>query len=201
MNKNEFNGIELYLHGFSFCTKEEENLLVDILREELMVRVGEGISRCVGDKEMKTFYILENDDDIEEWIKKKCPEYRQIVVEETEKMKCEIMRCRERITGVVFDAPANVRNKSIDDLDFSNRSYNCLNRAGLKTIGDILDYGDLRIIRNLDPTGEREILLKIWEVIGYVKSWDEPDLYDLFDYDPKQPDLKLRDLDFYISEE
>ena len=54
-------------------------------------------------------------------------------------------------------------NIEITDLNLSVRSYNCLRRAGCKTVGDILaliaeDENGLRKIRNLGSRSEKEIL-------------------------------------------
>ena len=59
-------------------------------------------------------------------------------------------------------------NTSIEDLNLSVRSFNCLKRAGCNTIGDVLEcMGEegtgLRRIRNLGNRSETEILEKIEE--------------------------------------
>lgn len=55
---------------------------------------------------------------------------------------------------------------SIDDLDFSVRAYNCLKRAGLTTVGLIIDRTELEMsrIRNLGKKSLKEVLDKIKEM-------------------------------------
>ena len=54
---------------------------------------------------------------------------------------------------------------TIEDLDLSVRSYNCLRRTGFNTCGDIVSrittYDDLLKIRNLGKTGADEVIEKI----------------------------------------
>ena len=55
------------------------------------------------------------------------------------------------------------QDMNIDELEFSVRTYNCLKRAGINTVGEILafikeDGNGLRKIRNLGGKSENEIL-------------------------------------------
>ena len=56
----------------------------------------------------------------------------------------------------------SMRNKSIDDLELSVRSYNCLKRAGYNTVGELAEAISsgipLRKIRNLGATSAIEIM-------------------------------------------
>lgn len=57
----------------------------------------------------------------------------------------------------------NWQDKSIDELELSVRSYNCLKRAGINTIGELCDRSeeDMRKIRNLGRKSMEEIVAKI----------------------------------------
>ena len=52
---------------------------------------------------------------------------------------------------------------SIDDLDFSVRSYNCLKRAGINTLGDLTEKSEMEMmkIRNLGKKSLKEVIDKI----------------------------------------
>lgn len=50
---------------------------------------------------------------------------------------------------------------TISDLELSARTYNCLSRAGLRTVYDILNCGDLSKVRNLGERCLEEITQKI----------------------------------------
>ena len=56
-------------------------------------------------------------------------------------------------------------SSSIEELDLSVRSFNCLKRAGVDTIGELrsMTYDDLRKIRNLSPRCREEIMEKLKE--------------------------------------
>ena len=53
-----------------------------------------------------------------------------------------------------------IKEQKIENLDLTMRSYNCLKRAGIRTIGDLLNfsYYDLIKIRNLGRKSMKEIL-------------------------------------------
>ncbi len=63
----------------------------------------------------------------------------------------------------------------IEDLDFSVRTYNCLKRARINTIQDIVNYtAGFERIRNLGRKGIDEIASKIAELrVGYVYDTDQ----------------------------
>ena len=55
---------------------------------------------------------------------------------------------------------------SIEDLDFSVRAYNCLKRAGVHTLHDLVNKSenDMMKIRNLGKKSLKEVLDKIKEL-------------------------------------
>lgn len=62
-------------------------------------------------------------------------------------------------------------NIPLEDMDFSVRSYNCLKRAGVKSITDIakMDFNQLIRVRNLGRKSMDEIIMKMREY-GYDTS-------------------------------
>lgn len=61
---------------------------------------------------------------------------------------------------------------SIDDLDLSVRAYNCLKRASISTVGDLMDLSDedLSEIRNLGRKAREEVKLKLADYLYRVKG-------------------------------
>lgn len=65
-----------------------------------------------------------------------------------------------------------VENKHIEELELSVRSYNCLMRAGLNTIGKVIEYDQnpktswLKV-RNLGRKSIEEIRVRLFEFAGY----------------------------------
>lgn len=57
---------------------------------------------------------------------------------------------------------------TIEELNFKSRTFNCLKRAGIRTVFDIvkMSYKDLSKIRNLGKDNQKEIVLKI-NKLGY----------------------------------
>ena len=66
----------------------------------------------------------------------------------------------------------HIENHSIEELELSVRSYNCLKRAGLHTIGDVIDYDidDHKKWANLRNLG-RKSLVEITERMLAVANY------------------------------
>lgn len=65
-----------------------------------------------------------------------------------------------------------VENKHIEELELSVRSYNCLMRAGLNTIGKVIEYDrnpktSWMKVRNLGRKSIEEIRVRLFEFAGY----------------------------------
>ncbi len=75
--------------------------------------------------------------------------------------------------------PADVYNRTIDELGLSTRTYNSLRRADITTIGRLLELDDraLHGIRNLGPKGVEEIRLRL-SILGYLDASETPALTD-----------------------
>jgi len=86
----------------------------------------------------------------------------------------------EELNQKVFVAPKeekeenNLLNLSIDELDLSVRSYNCLKRANINTIGELIKHSteDLMKVRNLGKKSLEEIVSKL-EQMGLSLKKDE----------------------------
>lgn len=65
---------------------------------------------------------------------------------------------------------------SIDELELSVRSYNCLKRAGLGTVDKVIEEyrhkGSLKHIRNLGRRSEAEVISRLVE-LGYMQEVEE----------------------------
>ena len=67
--------------------------------------------------------------------------------------------------------PRDYLDMTIDELDLSVRSFNCLKRAGIDTVGDLLSYGgDPMRIRNMGKKSLDEIEKKL-EKLGLKAQW------------------------------
>jgi DNA-directed RNA polymerase subunit alpha len=70
---------------------------------------------------------------------------------------------------------SGVLEKSIDDLDLSVRSYNCLKRAGISTVDELVKMTeeDMMKVRNLGRKSLEEVQLKLGELGLSLRSSDE----------------------------
>ncbi len=60
-------------------------------------------------------------------------------------------------------AQSSIMSMSIDELEFSVRTYNCLRRAGIRTVEEITrkSVADLAKVRNLGEKGQEEVIRKL----------------------------------------
>lgn len=80
---------------------------------------------------------------------------------------------------VLWSKEKKIQNKkaletAIEDLDFSVRAYNCLKRAGIHTLQDLVSKSDSDImkIRNLGKKSLKEVLDKVKELDLTLKDED-----------------------------
>jgi len=68
-----------------------------------------------------------------------------------------------------------VDDMSIDELELSVRSYNCLKRAGINTVGELVNKtpDDMMKVRNLGRKSLEEVLLKLKELGLQLNSADD----------------------------
>lgn len=77
-------------------------------------------------------------------------------------------------TELIFDAfPSLTENPKIEDLELSVRPYNCLYRAGIKTVSDLVDLApaDFFKIRNLGKKSVKEIIEHLRKFAPEHSNW------------------------------
>ena len=89
--------------------------------------------------------------------------YRSLRALTPSEIQARLDRAAEpELPEMLFQEPeAEFESLCLEALDLSVRSYNCLKRAGIQTVGDILACGDLSNIRNLGRKSEEEIRQKL----------------------------------------
>jgi len=77
-------------------------------------------------------------------------------------------------TEVVEDSNAKIMDMTIEDLDLSVRSYNCLKRAGINSVADLVQKSedDMMKVRNLGRKSMEEVKKKLIE-LGLGLNEDE----------------------------
>ena len=75
------------------------------------------------------------------------------------------------------DAYSAIMDANIDEMELSIRSYNCLKRAGINTIGELCDrtVEDMMKVRNLGRRSFEEVLAKLAELGLSLKNSDGQD--------------------------
>ena len=163
--------------GIAFETDDESNAFAELIREELEVRIGEAISAKLNKEQLNEFDALHGQEETSAWLGANCPDYRQIVRQKAGEFKSELLRHRKSIDGLDESFEMRVNSLPIAELKFTphGRSYNCLKRAGIDTIGELRKGTDLSQIRNLTPACEREINEKLNEYLASLPPAEEKD--------------------------
>ena len=68
-----------------------------------------------------------------------------------------------------------IYDMTIEELDFSVRTFNCLKRAGLDTVGDLTEktYDDMIKVRNLGRKSLEEVILKLHSLGVTLKDYEK----------------------------
>ena len=86
-------------------------------------------------------------------------------------------------------------DKKIEELDLSVRSYNCLKRAGINTVGDLIQKNEEEMmrVRNLGRKSLKEVIQKLRERgLDLKRSYDSDSTY-LDDEDVEDSDIDASD--------
>lgn len=158
-------------HYKEFKTLEMIGKEYNITKERVRQIIKKGLYKIKYHKE-----LFEMDDvEIEKYRQQKKEEIDKIFALEQEKVKISISKMTYDIAlAIVKNHDRENSNKLLNDhetiecLDLSVRSYNCLIRNGIKTIGDLsnLSKEDLMMMRNLGRKSMNEVLDKLKEYCG-----------------------------------
>lgn len=94
--------------GIRFETEEEAQAFAGIIQEELEIRIGTKIASRLSDEQLDEFDMCIESDDAREWLEENCPDFRDIVDNETERMEEELISNISMIPGVI-----GIRNDEI----------------------------------------------------------------------------------------
>jgi hypothetical protein len=86
--------------GLGAMPMDEKEAFLDYISEELELRVGTVLSKNLNDEQLAHFEkLIDNgqQDEALQWLQQHCPQYKQIVQLELDKLKEEIIASRERL--------------------------------------------------------------------------------------------------------
>lgn len=131
----------------------------------------------------KYYNMLFDEFDLREHIKKREKVNKELSLELFKKIyalrtKLDTIDKVLKSVGVdIMDTKDNdILSSSIEELELSVRTYNCLKRAGINTIAELINTSvtELNNVRNLGQKGAKEISEKLAN-IGYVLKEDKDD--------------------------
>ena len=88
--------------GLGDMPAEEKDAFLSYVYEELELRVGTELSKDLSDEQLEQFEKLIDSGDQDaamQWLEAHCPSYKQVVKQELEKLKEEIIASRDRLLG------------------------------------------------------------------------------------------------------
>jgi len=86
--------------GLGAMPREEKEAFIEYVLEQLQLRVGTELSRGMSDAKLEQFEKLVEAKDqagATAWLQQNCPNYKQVVQQELETIKEEILAGRERL--------------------------------------------------------------------------------------------------------
>ena len=147
--------------GITFDTDAETDHFIQVVQEEIEVRIGERISEGKTAAQMDEF-IACDDSEASEWLNRNCPNYRQIIISVGNEIERELKSNRAKIPGAhiprVFYTPLN-------EIKLSELTYKQLQEAGVKTVAEAVDLED-GTVPGLGRCGRRELKEKIDELMS-----------------------------------
>lgn len=88
--------------GLGTMLAEEKKAFLDYIYEELELRVGTELSKDLSDEQLEHFEKLidsDNQDAALQWLEQYCPNYKEVVKQELEKLKEDIIASKDRLLG------------------------------------------------------------------------------------------------------
>jgi len=82
-----------------FDDERDEGRFLEIVVEELEVRVGKEIASYCSSDEIEEFDSISDGQEIKKWLERKIPHYREIISKQTDKMKNEILEYSDFIAA------------------------------------------------------------------------------------------------------
>ena len=86
--------------GLGAMPAEEKEAFLAYLYQELELRVGTELSKALSDEQLEQFEKLVDADKTDEamaWLEKHCPNHKEVVKQELEKLKQEVIASRDRL--------------------------------------------------------------------------------------------------------
>ena len=144
--------------GFAFATDAEATLFAEIVSAEFEKRLSEQKMLLMDEDD---YFLFDDESSAEENNDRKIedsPEYRAMYRQCMLELIRELCVYRAEIAGLLAASKPVPLTTPIEELDLSVRSFNCLKRAGIGTVGEIIAYGDLKSIYNLGRKNYEEIM-------------------------------------------
>jgi hypothetical protein len=87
--------------GLGAMPADEKEAFLNYVYEELELRVGMELSKDLSDEQLEQFEKLANGDQDAalQWLEQHCPNYKEVVKQELDKLKEEIIASKDRLLG------------------------------------------------------------------------------------------------------
>ena len=88
--------------GLGSMPDDEKEAFLSFIYERLELQVGTALSKDLSDEQLEQFEKVVDGDDQDaalQWLEAHCPNYKEVVRDELEKLKAEIMSSKDRLLG------------------------------------------------------------------------------------------------------
>lgn len=156
----------------SGLTYEQIGKVFGVTRERIRQIEWRAIKKLIGNKGFRYYLFLGAEQarsiisfkqDLEESYSKGLNQFRELA-----KLNHEAEEIIAKYKNIIPSLKENTTIISLEDLDFTSRTYHCLKRAGINTLNDLLKItaNDLMKIRNLGKKSLKEIRDRVFEKTG-----------------------------------
>ncbi len=128
------NDALLRQNGINLPDRRDREYLLSLLQEEYETRIRDELCRGLTLEQCEEFALLQGDKQ-RLWLEEHVPDHAERVARAGASLREEIRLQRRRILEVVGGPELDL---TLDDMELPVRFYNCLTRAGIHTVRDIL---------------------------------------------------------------
>ena len=130
---------ELYKLRIAFDDNDDAIRFIDMVVEDLEVRIGEQISDGLTKKQLAEFDSITEPKEAAEWLRKNKPDFRDIVSQVSEEVETELFLNRYQIAGARVTDELCGNSAGVEKLRLSEEAMNWISNEGIHTIGELAE--------------------------------------------------------------
>jgi len=150
--------------GIVFESEEEAGWLVDTLQEDMADRITDAVAEGKTPEQLRLFNQTGNTDQVEAWLKKYVPDYKEIAENAEADVKRELLVFHDRLPGTTVTRCFEEDQTDINALNLTLRNRVSLRGADINTVG-ALAASIGRLPTGLDRSGRTRVVKALWDYL------------------------------------